>query len=200
MFMIVRHHRFCCRYWFYLTSPWSVFSLSVSLLLLHFLRYFPYLPSFLHLFPSFSSFCIVPLSFLHVQMDGSRSLTRGSTLGNRVSSLYPAVPSCPVLLSCPISCLMNSTKILTNQHSNLKPLTVSTDVAPHNSQALYSMFNFARLYFVICCCCCSCYCCLICLFFICLFIPSSFPYSLPPYNFIFPRQFAEYAICEYQSI
>lgn len=70
-------------------------------------------------FPLFSPLCIVLLPFLHVQMDGSRSLTRSSTMVNRVSFLCPAVLFLPLLLSHLLLCLTNTTMILNTATSNL---------------------------------------------------------------------------------
>lgn len=84
----------------------------------HWVSFLPFFASFLPscslLLPLILSSLPCLLSFLHAQMDGSRSLTRCSTLGRRVSSLCLRV--CLSLLIFLLSfCLVISAVLLTNR-------------------------------------------------------------------------------------
>lgn len=91
-------------------------------------------------FPSFSPLWVVLFSFLLLQMDGSRSLTRGSTLVNRVSSPHPVVYS--VLPLCPPSFSVSSVLLLADQQS--KCLFCCCASLP----SLSLLLDFACLYFL----------------------------------------------------
>lgn len=95
----------------------SFFELSHNQIYFFSTLFLSYLPSST-CFLSLAFLCIVLLSSLHAQMDGSRSLTRGSTLVNRVSFLCPSLCFSLLLLSPQ----WTPQWFWLTQQSNLKPL------------------------------------------------------------------------------
>lgn len=95
----------------------SFFELSHNQIYFFSTLFLSYLPSST-CFLSLAFLCIVLLFSLHAQMDGSRSLTRGSTLVNRVSFLCPSLCFSLLLLSPQ----WTPQWFWLTQQSNLKPL------------------------------------------------------------------------------